>query len=142
MATANWYGLGLKAMIDQSVNWGTDTIKAALATSAYTPNQDTDQFFSSVTEATGTGYTAGGVTLASKTSTYNASTNTVDLDAADLSWTGVTTTFRYLIVYKSTGTAGTSPLLGYVNWVTDQTPNNGPINVAWDAAGVLNISAA
>lgn len=50
-----------------------DTIKAALTTSAYTPNLDTHETFADVTnEITGTGYTAGGVALASKTITYTA----------------------------------------------------------------------
>lgn len=45
------------------------TVKYALLESGYTPNYVTDEFFSAIdtTELTDTGYTAGGVTLASKT---------------------------------------------------------------------------
>lgn len=141
--SALWYGLGVKAMLDGTINWASDTIKVAAATSAYTPNQDTDQFFSSITEATGDGYTAGGVTLADKTSSYDAASNNVMLDAADISWPNpIALTFRYLIVYKSTGTAGTSPLLGYVDFGADQTTTTGPINVTWNASGVMYGNAA
>lgn len=50
--------------------WASDTIKVALLTSSYTPNYDTHDFFDDITnEVTGTGYTAGGATLGSKTVT-------------------------------------------------------------------------
>lgn len=51
----------------------TDTIKVMLTTSTYTPNRDTHETKNDITnEISGTGYTAGGVTLASKTITYTA----------------------------------------------------------------------
>lgn len=136
------YGLGLQSFANGGVNWGADTIKCALATSTYTPNQDTDAFFSSVTEATGTGYTAGGVTLASKTSAYTAATNTVALDAADVSWTTSTITARYAVVYKSTGTASTSQLIAYVDFGANVSSTAGTFSIVWDAAGIVTLSAA
>jgi hypothetical protein len=136
------YGLGLQSFVNGSINWGSDTIKVALAPSTSVPNQDTHQFFSSVTEVTGTGYTAGGVTLASKTSAYTAATNTVALDAADVSWPTSTITARYAIIYKSTGTAGTSPLIAYVDFGADVVSTAGTFSITWDAAGICTISAA
>lgn len=51
----------------------TDTIKAMLTTSSYAENLDTHETKADVTnEVVGTGYTAGGATLASKTITYTA----------------------------------------------------------------------
>lgn len=51
----------------------TDTIKVMLTTSTYTENLDTHETKADVTnEVVGTGYTAGGATLASKTITYTA----------------------------------------------------------------------
>jgi hypothetical protein len=48
-----------------------DTIKVSLHSNSYTPNLDTHETLADVTnEITGTGYTAGGATLASKTITY------------------------------------------------------------------------
>ena len=50
-----------------------DTIKRMLTTSTYTPNRDTHELKADVTnEVVGTGYTAGGAALASKTITYTA----------------------------------------------------------------------
>lgn len=53
------------------INFASDTIKCAIATSAYTPNLQTHDFFDDVTNqlANGNGYTTGGATLASKTIT-------------------------------------------------------------------------
>lgn len=54
-----------------AVDFLSDTIKVALATNAWTPNLDTNEVFSDMTnEVSGAGYTAGGVTAASKTITY------------------------------------------------------------------------
>jgi hypothetical protein len=62
----------LKAL-NKEIDFDTDTIKVALTTSTYTPNFDTHDYFNDVTnEVVGTGYTAGGATLASKTITTTA----------------------------------------------------------------------
>lgn len=145
--TANWYGLGLLGQYSTTaarrVDWVTDTIKVALATSSYTPNQDTHDFFDDVTnEVTGTGYTAGGVTLGSKSTSFDATSNETRLIAADAVWTGATITARFAVVYKSTGTASTSPLLGYVNFGSDQSEAAGTFTITWDATGVLKTTAA
>ena len=67
------------------VNWMSDTIKVALTTSSYTPNQDTDDFFNDVTNelSTAGGYTSGGASLGSKSCTYDTTSNEARLDAAD-----------------------------------------------------------
>jgi hypothetical protein len=55
-----------------AIDYLSDTIKVSLHTSSWTPNLDTNEVFSDATnEVSGTGYTAGGVTLASKTITYS-----------------------------------------------------------------------
>lgn len=126
------------------VDWTADTIKVALTSSGYTPDQDAHEFFSSVTNelATANGYTAGGATLASKTLTYDAATNQVRLDAADVSWTAVgTLTAARAVVYKSTGTAGTSPLLGWVDFGGSTSATDAPLSITWDATGALRATA-
>ncbi|WP_280471022.1 hypothetical protein [Nocardia cyriacigeorgica] len=142
--TAKWYGLGLKAAFNKEIDWDSDTIKVMLCTSAYAPNQDTHAYKSDITnEVTGTGYTAGGATLASCTSTYTAGTNTVTLDAADTSWANSTITARYAVVYDATpATDATRPVLGYVDFGQDVSTTAGTFSIVWDAAGILTISAA
>jgi hypothetical protein len=138
--TATLYGLTAQKEIDGSgaINWTSDTIKVALCTSSYVPNQDTHDFFNDVTnEVTGTGYTAGGASLASKTSTYDTASDQVRLDAADTSWTTSTITARFAVVYKSTGTASTSPLIGWVDFGADVSTTAGTFQITWDPTGVV-----
>src|SRR5688572_14265661 len=109
MATVayNGYKQGLH---DASINWGSATLKVALVTSTYTPDIDTHVFFDDITnEVVGTGYTAGGATLASKTTTQNNTDNTGDADAANVTWATSTITARGAILYKDTGDPATSP---------------------------------
>lgn len=136
--TANFYGLGLTSLFNGEVDFDTHTIKVMLCTSAYTPDLDTHRYKSSVTnEVVGTGYTAGGATLANKTVTYTAGTNTLTLDADDVVWPSSLITARYAIVYRDTGTAATSPLLVLVNFGADVSSSNGPFDIEWDAAGII-----
>lgn len=71
--TAFPYGSFPAKALNKEVDFDTDTVKVALCTSAYTPAPDTHDYFNDITnEVAGTGYTAGGATLASKTVTYTA----------------------------------------------------------------------
>lgn len=100
-------------------------------------------FFDDVTnEISGTGYSAGGVTLANKAASYTGGTNVVALDADDAQWTTASFTARYAVIYKSTGTSSTSPLLGYVDFGADQTVSSGTFTIQWASDGVLKITAA
>jgi hypothetical protein len=142
-ATSFWYGNALLKALNKEINWTSDTIKVMLCTSAYTPNQDTDIYKDVVnpTEASGTGYTSGGVALASKTITYTAATNIIAMDAADVTWASSTITSRYAVIYDDTP-ASNKPLLGYVDFGADQSSSNGNFTITWDAAGILKITVS
>lgn len=183
-----------------SIVFATDTIKAALTTSTYTPDSLTHDFFNDVTnEVANSGtYAAGGATLASKTATLTvansfgisranstayavgdlyrpASANgwiyqciaagtsaaapptftTVPgddfadgtatftnkgraifvIDFADPQWTSFTGAARTIVIYKSTGTASTSPLIGYDTFAADVTATNGTFTYQVDSDG-------
>ena len=145
--TALVYGKAMEGLVSATaarrVDWVGDTIKVMLCTSSYTPDQDAHDFKDDITnEVTGTGYTAGGVTLASKTLTYTGASNKEVLDAADASWTTATFTARYAVIYKDTGTAGTSPVLAYVDFGADQTVTAGTFTIVWDADGLIKAVAS
>jgi len=142
--TAKWYGQALLKALNKEIDWDSDTIKVMLCTSAYVPNQDTHIYKSSVTnEVTGTGYTAGGATLGSKTITYDAATNVIALDAADVTWASSTITARYAVIYDDTpATDATKPLLAYVDFGADQSSNNGNFTITWDAAGIAKVTVS
>lgn len=141
VVTAGQFGIPAKNRSDGTangaINWATDTTKVALTTSTYVPNIDTNTFFSDVTnEITGTGYTAGGATLASPTSSYDTASDQARFDAADTSWATSTLTARVAVVYKSTGTSTTSPLIFFVNFGADVSTTAGTFAITWDATGL------
>lgn len=146
--TSKWYDLGLDKVAGGSIAWTSDTIKVAATSSSYTPNQATHEFFSDITNelSTANGYTAGGATLSGKSVAAGASAAERALKASATTWTpgsGQTLTIRYLIIYKSTGTSSTSPLLGYVDLGADTSATNANWTATWDStSGVLKITAA
>jgi hypothetical protein len=141
VVTGSLFGLTAQTMIDGSapIVWSSATIKVAQTTSAYTPNNDTHDFFNDVTnEITGTGYTAGGATLGSKTSTYDTATDQIRLDAADTSWASSTLTARRAVVWDDTaGASTTDPVMGWVDYGADVSTTNGTFQITWDATGII-----
>lgn len=128
-------------IMDGSIDLDTDTIKVALVTSSYTPNQDTHDFFDDVTnEVSGTGYSAGGATLANKSVTADNTDNEGVFDADDVSWSTSTITARAAVVYKSTGTASTSALICYIDFGSDKISTAGTFTIAWNAEGIVNLA--
>ncbi len=198
--TARWYPNGWKNFVNGTIDYDADTIKVALLTSTSAFN-DTHEFWSDISanEVSGTGYTAGGDTLATKTvnvtdssalTAWAASTayslgdvvrastdngnvfrcvvagtsggteptwvttsfretadNTVVwvqfgsaviwLDAADVTWASSTITARYAAIYKDTGSAATSPLMGWVDFGQDESSSNGNFTIQWSPNGIL-----
>ena len=140
--TGALYGLFFTALANEEHDLADDTIKVMLTTSAYTPDQDAHNYKDDVTnEVTGTGYTATGATLANKTITYTAGTNTWKFDADDATWTTSTITARTAVVYNATGggTDATRGLIGYQQSDTDITSSGGTFTVAWHADGIVSI---
>jgi hypothetical protein len=149
--TAFWYGLAGRdqwnTVAADRIDYLTDTIKCSLHTNTYVPDQDAHDYFNDVTnELAGTGgYTAGGVTLAGKTLTYDGPTNTVRFKCNDITWTALTSSgpIRYAVYRKDTGVASTSHLMGYVNMGADQSPAGVDFTVRGDATdGILRAVAS
>jgi hypothetical protein len=139
------YGQFLSQALNKEIDFDSDTIKVALLTNAYTPDQDAHNYYDDVVanEVTGTGYTAGGSTLANKTNTYNSATNVIVLDADDVTWSSSTITARYAVIYDATpATNATKPLIGYVDFGSDQSSSNGNFTITWDATGIVRITVA
>lgn len=129
------------AIMDGGVDLDTDTIKVALVTSTYTPDQDTHDFFDDVTnEVSGTGYTAGGETIANDDVTVDTTDNEGVYDGDDVTWASSTITARGAVIYKSTGTASTSPLICYLDFGSDQSSSAGDFTIQWNSEGILNLA--
>ena len=120
------------------VDWTVDTIKISLHTSTLTPSPDTHTYFSDLTnEVSGTGYTAGGATLASKTLTQDNTNDRGVADAADTTWAASTITARYAAVYKSTGTPSTSAVIGIIDFGADKSSSATDFVIQYHANGIV-----
>ncbi|MET8270178.1 hypothetical protein [Streptomyces sp. NPDC005096] len=137
-----WYGPAVGKVLGKQLDLINDTIKVALVKSTYTPNQDTHDEWADVSanESTGTGYTAGGKTLASKTLTYNSTSNAWTFDAADLTWSSVSTAFQYAVIYDDT--ASGKPLLAYLDFGSTQTATTQDVLIKWETTGDTGILRA
>ncbi len=123
--TAFPYPLSFRGLGYGRFDFLNQTYKAMLTTAAYVPDPDFDEFLDDVTsEITGVGDTAGGKTLSGKTWRYDADNNLVVLRFDPLVWTNASFTLRRLVIYCDTGTPATSPLLSWVDFGTDVSPNS------------------
>lgn len=128
-------------IMNGSIDLDTDTIKVALVTSTYTPNQDTHTKFSDITnEVSGTGYTAGGATLANKAVTADNTDNEGVFDADDVTWSTSTITARGAVLYKSRGGAASADeLICYIDFTTDKSSTAGNFTLQWNSEGIINL---
>jgi hypothetical protein len=140
MATAHFYDCYWQSLNNKEINLLSDTIKLMLTTNAYVPNRGTDRYQSAVTnEVVGTGYTAGGATVGSIANAI--ASNVYTITGANVSWPSSTFTTRIGVLYDSTpATAATRPLIGFVDFTTDQSPSNGTLSVTWNASGIGTVT--
>jgi hypothetical protein len=134
------------SLINGNIVYASDTIKAALVTSTYTPNAD-DQFIdtggaSDVVDARVSGTTDQ--TLGSKVLSKDTTNDFAYLDAGDVTFTAVTagSTIAGVVVYKDTGTPTTSKIIAYYD-VTDTATNGGDITIQWATVangGILKLT--
>lgn len=122
------YDLGRQKFLEGSIAWLTDDIRLVLVDSAsYTPNMATDAFLSDVPAPARTAVSGSFTT---KTSTAGVA------DADDVTLSAVSgAQSEALVIYKHTGTAGTSPLIAYIDTATGLPvlPNSGDILISWSS---------
>lgn len=123
-----------------AVDWDTDTLKLALfgVTATVTTIDAGQRFYGSFTahEVTGTGYSAGGVALAGRSVSVSGS---YAMQLADpVTFTSNATGFtgaRWGLIFKDTGTPGTSPLLHRLDLGTVRSNQGGDFIVNWAGTG-------
>lgn len=129
-----------KALAQAELNWVTDTVKMMLLDSGYTPDTVAHQFKSDLShEIVGSGYVAGGVALTTKTLVYDTGLAKVLLGADDANWPSESIAARFGLIYKDTGTAGTSILLGGFDFGADTPASGVGLLVDWGTAGVFQL---
>jgi hypothetical protein len=105
----------------------TDVIKIALYTSAATLSAATTAYTTS-DEVVGTGYTAGGNTLAGATVSLTGTTAFVDF--SDTTWTTATITARGALIYNS---SKSNKAVAVLDFGSDKTSTAGSFTVQFPA---------
>jgi len=123
------YDSARESFLSGNLDWLTDNIKVVLV-EGYTPDTATHDFLDDVTGAGGT-LVATSANLSNKTATDGVA------DADDVTFTEVAAgdPCDHLVIYKDTGTAGTSNLIAVIDTATGLplTPNGGDVTVQWDS---------
>ena len=111
----------------------TDTIKIALYTSAATLGAATTAY-TTTNEVSGTGYSAGGVTLTS--ATIGTSGTTAYVDFGDPEWTSASFTARGALIYNS---SASNQSIAVLDFGGDFTVSSGTFRIVFPAAGATAI---
>lgn len=138
MATFAKVNSFVEALAEKVHNLGSDTLKLMLVNSP-APTSSTTKKGDLTEISAGNGYTSGGATLASVTSSQSGGTYT--LDAADVTFTatGAVGPFRYAVLYNDT--ASQDEVIGYWDYGSSISLANGEtFTVQFDAAGILTLA--
>jgi hypothetical protein len=117
-----------------------DTVNVAMYTNSVTPNYSTDTAYTAApyttNEVTGTGYTAGGVALGTKTLSESP-TGTIMFDAADSAWTTSTiTNAQGALIYDITVA---NKALCFVNFGAAYSTTAGTFTIQWNVLGIFTL---
>ena len=104
-----------------------DTIKIALFTSSATLDADTTAY-ATTNEVVGTGYTAGGNTLAGAAVTLDGSVAIVDFN--DTTWASASITARGALIYNS---SKANRAIAVLDFGSDKTSTDGDFSVIFPA---------
>jgi len=116
-----------------------DTIKVALLDENETPSKD-DTTFNDTNEISGTGYTAGGATLANSTVTQDDSGDLAKWDATDITWSTATITdARYAVIYDTTVS---NDIIAYIDFGANKSSVASDFKIIWNASGIITIAQA
>ena len=126
MAAFNKYNIFSKNVAEKVHNLASDALKVALTNTA--PNAATHAVLADITEiGAGNGYTAGGNAAAQSSSAQSGGVYTLALNDP-ATWTangGTMGPFRYAVLYNATPTSPLKPLIGYWDYGSSITLNDG-----------------
>ncbi|MCI4437958.1 MAG: hypothetical protein JHC33_14215 [Ignisphaera sp.] len=126
-----------------TIDWddnSTTNIRVALVTDQYAANMDTHTMFSDVSnQVVGTGYTAGGALLVGRAVTVDNVNNLAVYSGNNITWSVSTFTTAGAVIYKDTGTPSTSPLIFFLDFAGNKTPNQGDMTINWNVNGIFTL---
>lgn len=141
ITAAGFYGLTLEKMLIDTAGQSmeAETHKELLVQDLYTPDFNLHDFRADVTdEVTGTGYTAGGVTVT--TTEITIASGVLTFDMADTVYSIVTISDAMAgIFYFNVGTAATDPLVLLQDFVTAASATAANFTIQHAAGGVATI---
>jgi hypothetical protein len=119
-----------------------DTYKVILLTAATFDATHTTLAAAGGTEASNTGYTAGGATLAN-VAVATVTTNDAKFDADDVTWTatGAALEAAYAIIYNDTD--ADDPPVAFIDFGGTESAGTGTdFKIAWNASGIFTFTVA
>ena len=116
-------------ILDEQHDLVADTIKIALFTSSASLGASTTAYSTS-NEVSGTGYSAGGETLTSRT--VSTTGTTAFFDADDPTWTSASFTARGALIYNDTNA---DKAIAVLDFGGDFTVSSGTFKIVFPAAG-------
>lgn len=122
-------------LMNKEVDMEADTVKVMLLDDSHSFTA-ADNVIGDVdaNETSGTGYVAGGGTLAGKAVTQAATTK---WDATDLAWTTATFSAYHAVIYDTTAT---SNLICSIDFGGIQTVTAGTFTIQWHADGIITLA--
>lgn len=135
---AQWYAQSGGNLIASL--WVPRQMGVVLLKDTYVPNIDTHLRYSDVVanEAAGTGYTAGGLQIGGRSTSYDAAANEYNLLGNDLTWgPGATFSCRYGAIYEMVTTD--KWLWALLDFEADIPVSNGIFQIDW-VAGLLTVA--
>jgi len=121
-----------------NVDLVSDTIKVALVT-GYTPLIDSHDKWASISasEESGSGYSAGGKSLASGAVSVVDASDLAKFDGNDVTWSSLSVgTPSHAIMYDTTHAS--SILLAY--WELSTASNGGDYTLQWSSSGIMTLA--
>ena len=113
-----------------------ETWKVCLLTNSFTYVDGTHVLYTDLTnEVSGSGYTAGGETVAGKVANYADTVNCM-VDATDTAWPASTFSARYAVVYNTV----TLKIRCIIDLGADYAVTTGTFTIQWNVGGIVKIS--
>lgn len=139
-----WSGSGLYAVTFQDVldtsqlalNLDLETHKCALYSNSKTPNYSSDASYSSSSEISGTGYTAGGAVVTG--TALSVSNGVLTWDADDISWENSTLSGVHGADIYADALAGNNLIVG-IDFGADYNTSDGTLLLVINADGIFSI---
>lgn len=149
MATKLVYNEGIYRIFKKAVDLSADTLKITLHSSTYRAiadetKRDSHLAYADLTdEIAGTGYSAGGQTIAGLTLTKDTTNNIIKVTCTNPSWTSSTlSNVQCAVIYLYNATGSLAYLLCYLDLYADNsnaalTTSNGTLTITMPANGFL-----